>query len=124
MNNLSETAPASSPAEGDGFTISSGLIKALRSWNWDRKNLGKLNEISAFHVMCLGLCSYVSTHRHNLKIKEELDSLLERDFNTSCFPFVDSFATYCVERDNQIAHLNPARIAWVESILEEFAHVA
>lgn len=119
MNNLPEETTSST------FVPSVELMTQLRQWREDIDNLDSLTSMRSFDIKSFGLCFHVTNgYRDNRWLANELSELIQRDGLDAVYPFVSSFSYIAIERDSERAHLNPARIAWVDSILKEFAHVA
>lgn len=88
------------------------LREALQEWLEDATSEDPCNT-----VRHCGICAWM--WRYPVEVGDEYKSLLYDDFgDNSSTPFHASYYAYLDDKDAETQHLNPERLAWVRSKLE------
>ena len=99
------------------------LYEFLATWyHWaltQDADVGRINDFTPRFGLCTNYFRYQVIHAEQLVCTAPLTEILDYYFRDSMYPF--GVAAYKREYKRASHHKNPARLAWVKSILEEYA---
>lgn len=99
------------------------LYEFLATWYYwaltQDEDVRCINNIDPRYGLCSNYTRYIATHSEPMVGLAPITELLAHSYMDTMYPFGES--TYVFENRQASHHKNPERLAWVKSILEEYA---
>lgn len=99
------------------------LYEFLATWYYwaltQDEDVRCINNIDPRYGLCSNYKRYLAIDAERLGFWDHITELLAHSSMDTMYPFGES--TYVFENGQASHHKNPARLAWVKSILEEYA---